>query len=144
MSAPGGSPGFVSLFPRLRARRSLDWVTAEGLLAGRGVPGNSPPGQHALARMLEIAAGPGSEEELAGEVAAAAAFVQVNSQVRARHLTMRALAAAVCAIAVAGAIAHRARPPGTPRGSPGQCPSPHQPVLGAPVTRTPARQPHAP
>jgi hypothetical protein len=141
MSAAGGSPGVMSLFSRLRARRSLDSVTAEGLLAGRGVPGNSPPGQHALARVLEIAAGPGSEEELAGDVAAAAAFVQVTSQVRSRHLTRRALAAAACAMAVGGAIAYGARPPATHRMAPLQSGISHHAVLAPPVTGTPARPP---
>ena len=80
----------------------MDAVRAEALLAGRGVPREAPAGQRALARLLEVAAGPGSAQELAGEVAAAAAFVQVTSQAKARWPVWRALVAAASAVAVGG------------------------------------------
>jgi len=131
----------MSFVSRLRARRSLDQVTAEGLLAGRGVPGDSPPGQQALARLLEVAAGPGSEEELAGEVAAAAVFVQVTSQVRSRHLTRRALAAVACVLAVGGSIAYGAQPHAHRSRVPDQWGIPRHAVTAPPVTSAPAPQP---
>jgi len=92
----------MSFFSRRRAGR-LDATSADELLAGRGVPADAPAGQHALARVLEIAARPGTEQELAGEVAAAAMFVQVVAQARARARARRAVAAAACALAVGGA-----------------------------------------
>ena len=132
-------------FPRFGARRSLNAATAEELLAGRGVPGDAPAGQQALARLLEIAARPGTERELVGEVAAAAAFVQATSRVGSRRLTRRILAAAACAMAVGGAATyvtmashplHKVTPiqfGGTP------------PVIPAPrVTSSPSPQPGAP
>jgi len=94
-------------FPRSSARRSLTAATAEQLLAGGGVRGDAPTGQQALARVLEAAARSGSEQELAGEVAAAAAFVQVASRARSRAVTRRTLAAAACVVTgVCGAVAY--------------------------------------
>ena len=92
----------MSILSRLRARRLLDAARAEALLAGLGVPAQAPAGQQALARVLEAAAAPGSEKELAGQVAAAAAFVQVTSEVKPRRAARRALAAVVCAVVVGG------------------------------------------
>jgi hypothetical protein len=106
MGAADGSLLEMPHFPRFIARRSVDAVTAEALLAGRGVPADAPAAQQALELLLEVAAGPGSEQELAGEVAAAAAFVQVTSKVRSRSITRRVLAAAACVIAVGGAVAY--------------------------------------
>jgi hypothetical protein len=97
----------MSIRSRLRARRSLDAESAEGLLVGRGLPPEAPAGQQAVARLLELAAGPGSEQELAGEVAAAAMFIQVTSQVRSRRAAARrVLVAAACVFAVGGAAAY--------------------------------------
>ena len=90
---------------RLRARRSLDAASAEALLAGRGIPPGAPADQQALAQVLEIAAGPGSAQELAGEVAAAAVFVQVTTQAKPHRSARRALAVAACAVAVGGTAA---------------------------------------
>jgi hypothetical protein len=87
---------------RLRARGSLDAASAEALLAGRGVAPGAPADQQALAQLLEIAARPGSPQELTGEVAAAAMFVQVISQVRPHRTARRALVVAACAVAVGG------------------------------------------
>jgi hypothetical protein len=106
MRAAGGSPLEMPYLPRFSARRSMDAAAAEALLAGRGVPGDAPAAQQALALLLEIAARPGSEPELAGEVAAAAAFVQVTSKARSRSVTRRVLAAAACVIAVGGTAAY--------------------------------------
>jgi hypothetical protein len=91
---------------RLRARRTLDAASAEALLAGRGVAPGAPADQQALARLLEIAAGPGSARELAGEVAAAAVFVQVVSQARPHRTARRALVVAACAVAVGGTVVY--------------------------------------
>lgn len=88
---------------RLRARRTLDAASAEALLAGRGVAPGAPADQQALAQLLEIAAGPASAGELAGEVAAAAMFVQVTtSQARPHRTARRVLVVAACAVAVGG------------------------------------------
>lgn len=91
---------------RLRARRFLDAASAEALLAGRGVAPGAPADQQALAQVLEIAAGPGSDQELAGEVAAAAMFVQVISQVKPHRTARRALVVAACAVAVGGSAVY--------------------------------------
>ena len=87
---------------RLRARGTLDAASAEALLAGRGVAPGAPADQHALAQLLEIAAGPARPRVLAGEVAAAAMFVQVISQARPHRTARRALVVAACAVAVGG------------------------------------------
>ena len=147
MRAADGSPIAMSIRSRLRARRSVDAESAEGLLAGRGVPPEAPAGQHALARLLELAARPGSEQELAGEVAAAAMFVQVTSQARSRMAARRVLAAVACALAVGGAAVYGSV----------VSPPPHKTVpiqFGVPalrhavpapdVTAVPSRQPEKP
>jgi hypothetical protein len=87
---------------RLRARRTLDAASAEALLAGRGVAPGAPADQQALARLLEVAAEPGSGPELDGEVAAAAMFVQVTSEARPHRTARRVLVVAACAVAVGG------------------------------------------
>jgi len=101
--AAGGSLCAMSIRPRCRARRRLDAAIAEGLLAGRSTPAEAPAAQQALARLLEVAAAPGSEQELAGEVAAAAMFVQVTSRARSRRTIRRVAAAVACAVALGGA-----------------------------------------
>ena|ERR1700730_5712186 len=90
MRAAGGSLFAMLILSHLRARRCLDAAGAEGLLAGRGVPAQAPAGRQALARLPEIAAGPGSDQELARE-AAAAAFVRVVSPIRSRRTARRVL-----------------------------------------------------
>ena len=139
MRAAGGSPGVMSILSRLRARQSLDAATAERLLAGRGVPGDAPAGQQALACALEIISGLGTEQELADEVAAAAAFVQVTSQVRSRHLPRRVLVAVACAIAVGGTAAYGALSPGHHKAAPMPfgVPASHHVVPASRVTPTP-------
>ena len=92
----------MSILSRLRARRFLDAARAEALLAGLGVPVQAPAGQQALARVLEAAAAPGSEKELAGQVAAAAAFVQISSEAKPRRVVRRVLAAVACFVFVGG------------------------------------------
>ncbi len=134
----------MSLLSRLRARRSLDAARAEALLAGRGVPSEAPADQHALAQVLEIAGGPGSAQELAGEVAAAAAFVQVITQVKARKPARRALAAAACAVAVGGTAVYAIVMPSPHHNTapvPFGVPAAHRTVQAPAVTRVPSRQP---
>jgi len=92
----------MPILSRLRALRSPDVACARALFAGQSLPPGAPARQRALARLLERAAGPGTEQELAGEVAAAAAFVQVTSQLKPRRTVRRTLVAAVCAVAVGG------------------------------------------
>jgi hypothetical protein len=134
----------MSFLSRLRARRYLDAASAEALLAGRGVPAGAPADQRDLARLLEIAAKPGSEQELGGQVAAAAMFVQVTSQGKPRKIARRVLAAAACATAVAGSVVYASAVPSphhkmapVPFGVPAE----HHTVPGPAVTRVPSRQP---
>jgi hypothetical protein len=88
-------------------RRCLDAATAEGLLAGRGVPEDSPPGQQALARLLEIAAGPPGDEELSGVAVAVAGFVATRHETRrrSRRRARLTLAGAAGAVALVGSAA---------------------------------------
>ena len=132
MRTGNGSPSIMSLLARLRARRSLDAARAEALLAGRGVPSGAPADHQALARVLEVAARPGTAQELADEVAAAAAFVQVASQVRPRRTARRAVVAAACVAAVGGTVAVYAT----------VVPSPHHTVVPLPFG-VPAAHPTA-
>jgi hypothetical protein len=123
----------MSLLSRFRARRSLDAARAEALLTGHGIPAGAPADQQALARVLEIAARPGTAQELADEVAAAAAFVQVSTYVKPRRSARRAMAAAACAVAVGGGVAVFAT----------VVPSPHHKMLPLPFG-VPAARPTAP
>jgi hypothetical protein len=132
------------ILSRLRSRRGLDAASAEGLLAGRGVPPGAPADQQALARLLEVAAEPGSERELAGEVAAAAMFVQVTSQARPHRTARRALVVAACAVAVGGTAVYAGVVP-VPHHKmapvPFGVPAGHHAGPGTPAARTPSRPP---
>ena len=131
----------MSIRSLLRAVRSPDAACARALFSGRGLAPGAPPGQQALARALEAAAGPGTAEELAAEVAAAAAFVQVTSQRKPRRTTRQVLAAAACAVAVGGTAAYAIAVPSTHRTTmpvPFGVPRMHH---AAPVTRVPPRLP---
>ncbi len=137
----------MSIRSRRRARRCLDADSAEGLLAGRGAPPGAPAGQQALARLLELAAGPGSEQELAGEVAAAAMFVQVTSRARSRRAARRVLAAVACVLAVGGAAVYGSAvspPPHTTVPVQFGVPALRHAVPAPDVTAVPSRQPGAP
>lgn len=135
--------------PRLSSRESLDPAAAEGLLDGRGVPANAPAEQHALARLLEIASGPGSDSELAGQAAAVAAFARATGPADAHrsasrkrrllvsHLTAKvALSAVACVTALGGAAAYAT-----------SLPAPLQELahvtFGAPAPRHAVPAPHA-
>ena len=130
----------MSILSRLRAPRSPDDACARALFAGRRLPPGAPASQQALARLLEAAAAPGTARELTGEVAAAAAFVQVTSQPRRRSRTGRMLAAAACAVAVAGIAVYASVLP-SPHHKivpvPFGVPAAHhaQPSFGVPATR---------
>lgn len=63
----------------------LTTVDTERLLAGRGVRPEAPAVQHALATLLANAAGPPTDQELAGEVAAVATFMLITDCRGARH-----------------------------------------------------------
>jgi hypothetical protein len=69
-------------------RRPLSAAAAEELLAGRGAAPGAPAGQHALARVLEVAAGPPTDRELADEAAYVATFVLATSRVGARRAAL--------------------------------------------------------
>jgi hypothetical protein len=76
---------------------------ADRLLARRGARSEAPAVQHAIAGLLDIAAGPPSHQEQAGEVAAVAAFVLATSDRATRSARAgrgRVIAACIAASAV--------------------------------------------
>lgn len=124
MSAGDDLPSAMYHSSRRRSSEPLTVADAEWLLAGRGAHPEAPVAQHALARLLGDAAGPPTDQELAGEVAAVAAFMLITGHRRARHahnrkrfrilpLRIRAMAAAVSAggvVAFSGAAVANALP----------------------------------
>jgi hypothetical protein len=80
MSADGGPPSAMQPFSGRRSSQPLTAADAERLLAGRGVHPEAPAVQHALAGLLASAAGPPSDQELAGEVATVAAVMLAIGQ----------------------------------------------------------------
>ena len=123
MSMSNGSPSEMPNLPRFSTRQLPDPACAEGLLAGRGVAPGAPADQQALARLLEIAASPATDLELAGKAAAVAAFAQVTSHpgprragarprtvAASRRLARLTLALAACVTALGGAAAAGALP----------------------------------
>jgi len=98
---------------RRRSRQPLGATAAEELLAGRGAAPGAPASQQALARVLQIAAGPPTDRELADEAAYVAAFVLATSPAGARRaalpLAVRAFVqltmAVVAAVLVVGGTA---------------------------------------
>jgi hypothetical protein len=68
-----------------RRSESLTTADTERLLARCGVHPEAPAVQHVLASLLGNAAGPPSDQELAGEVAAVAAFMLVTGHRDARY-----------------------------------------------------------
>jgi hypothetical protein len=134
----------MSIPSRLRALRSPDAACARALFVGQDLPPGAPAGQQALARLLEVAAGPGTAQELAGEVAAAAAFVQVTSQVRPRKTTRWALVAAACAVAVGGTAMYASVLPSPHHKMvpvPFGVPASHHAIPAPAATRPPLRPP---
>lgn len=90
MNASDGSPAEMPIVPSQAEWLSPDEVTADRLLSGLGVAPDAPPDQQVLALVLESAAWPASERELAGERAAVAQFERVlrasrSHAHRARH-----------------------------------------------------------
>ena len=63
---------------RRAGSQPLTTADTEWLLAGHGALPEAATTHHLLAGLLDSAAGPGSDQELAGEVAAVAAFVLVS------------------------------------------------------------------
>jgi hypothetical protein len=120
MSPDSDLPSAMQPFPRRTSSRPLTPADAERLLAGRGARPEAPAVQYALAGLLDSAAGPPGDQELAGQDAAIAAFTLVAGQssvrpARFRSLTPRwqAVAAGIGAAAVmalSGAAAANALP----------------------------------
>ncbi len=81
---PSEMPGFA----RRIIGRPLGAAAAEELLAGRGAAPGAPASQRALARVLEIAAGPPTDRELADEAAYVAAFVLATSPAGTRRAAL--------------------------------------------------------
>src|SRR5215472_14658745 len=96
MRAFSGSLAEMFFHRRPASRPSPEEATAERLLAGRGAGPGAPPGQQALERVLAAAAGPATQRELSGEVAAVAAFLLAarpnGSRARHRRHTSRPMA----------------------------------------------------
>jgi hypothetical protein len=80
MSPHGDLPSAMHPWSRRADSQSLTTADAERLLTRRGTHPEAPAIQHALAGLLDSATGPPSDQELAGEMAAVAAFVLVTSQ----------------------------------------------------------------
>jgi hypothetical protein len=132
-------------FSHRRGGRPLTAADTERLLARRGVHPETPAIQHALAGLLDSAAGPASDQELTGEAAAVAAFVLATGEHAARSAQFRArvrrgpaIAAGIAAavvVAFSGAAAADALP------------APIQELahttFGAPAPRHPAPLPKA-
>jgi len=83
----------------------LTAVDTERLLAGHGADREAPAVQHAIAGLLDSAAGPAHDKELAGEGTAVAAFLQATGERAARSARSRARARRGQAIAVGIAAA---------------------------------------
>jgi len=145
----------MSHFPCRLLRRPLGAAAAEELLARRGAAPGAPASQQALARVLEIAAGPPTGRELADEAAYVAAFVLATSPAGTRRAALPqvlrtfaqltlAVAAAVLAVGAAAALtgrlpAHAQEVAHTILG----VPAPHHTSRLQPVTGiSPGRQPH--
>lgn len=89
MSPGDDIPSAMHPSSRRRGSELLTATESEGLLAGLGVHPEAPAVQHALASLLDSAAGPPTGQELAGEVAAVAAFLLVSRGRNARHARVR-------------------------------------------------------
>jgi hypothetical protein len=85
MSVGGDLPSAMHHSSRRRRSEPLTATDAERLLASRGAHPEAPFAQHALASLLDNAAGPPTDQELAGEVAAVAAFMLITGHRGARH-----------------------------------------------------------
>jgi hypothetical protein len=124
MGAGGDVPFTMHPSSRRTGSEPLTGADAERLLAGPGAHPEAPAVQYALARLLDYAAGPPTDKELAGEVAAVAMFMLVTGRRGARHARsgnrfrvlprrIRAMAVAACAgivVAFSGAAVANALP----------------------------------
>jgi hypothetical protein len=90
MSPARDLPPVERPFSRRGGSQPLTAADTERLLAGRGVHPEAPAVQHALAGLLDSAASPASDQELAGEAAAVAAFVLATGERAARSAQFRA------------------------------------------------------
>jgi len=132
-------------FPRRTGPDDSLLLTAadtDRLLARHGAHAEAPAVQHAITGLLAIAAGPPSDQELAGEVAAVAAFVLAASQPAPRPAhpgPRRVIAAGLAAAAVVAFSAAAAA---------NALPAPVQELahttFGAPAPRPPAPAPALP
>lgn len=84
MNRDGDLSSAMHSSPRQTKSRPLSAADAERLLARRGAHPEAPAVQHALADLLDRAAGPPSDQELVDEAAAVAAFMLVNGRRDAR------------------------------------------------------------
>jgi hypothetical protein len=106
MRPRGDFPSGMRPFSRRGGRDDSLLLTAadtDWLLARHGVRCEAPAVQHAIAGLLDIAAGPPSYQELAGEVPAVAAFVLATSQRATRSARAgrgRVIAASIAVSAV--------------------------------------------
>jgi hypothetical protein len=120
MSADDDLPYAMQSFSRQGSSTPLTAADTERLLDGHGAPREAPAVQHAIAGLLDSAAGPPKDQELAGEVTAVAAFVQATGERAARSARFRARArpgqaiaagiAAAVVVAFSGAAAADALP----------------------------------
>jgi hypothetical protein len=122
MNRDGDLPSAMHPLPRQTNNWPLSAADAERLLARAGAHPEAPAVQHALAGLLDSAAGPPSDRELADEAAAVAGFMLVNGRRDARGLPRfrtlawrgRTVAAGIgvtVVVAFSGAAAANALPP---------------------------------
>ena len=107
MSPVRGLTSAMQPFSHRRGSKPLTAADTERLLAGRKVHPEAPTVQHALAGLLDSAAGPASGQELAGEAAAVAAFVLATAERAACSAQFRARATrrpAAIAVGIAAAV----------------------------------------
>jgi hypothetical protein len=118
MRPRGDLPSGAQPSSRRRGRDDslLTAADTERLLARRGARSEAPAVQHAIAGLLDTAAGPPSHQERAGEVAAVAAFVLATSDRATRSARARrgqviaACIAASAVVAFSGAATANALP----------------------------------
>jgi hypothetical protein len=158
MSADGDLPFAMQPYSRQGASTPLTAADTERLLDGHGAHREAPAVQQAIAGLLDSAAGPASDLELAAEVTAVAAFMQASGKratrpawFRARGTRGQAIAAGIAAavvVAFSGAAAADALPAPVQElahrtfGAPAPRPSAPRPKATLPTgTPTPAASP---
>lgn len=104
MSSDDDLPFAMQSSSRRADSTPLTAVDTERLLDGHGAHREAPAMQHAIAGLLDSAAGPANDQELAGEAAAVAAFVQATERSRSARFRVRARPGQAIAAGIAAAV----------------------------------------